>query len=52
MSFEIKNSMISKNFVEEATVVNENGTYSKVYFTTEKGNDLLEDITNLYTHFE
>ena len=44
--------LIEKNFVEEGTIVNENGTSSKIYVTTEKGNDLLEDITNLYTHFE
>lgn len=44
--------LIEKNFVEEGTIVNENGTSSKIYVTTEKGNDLLEDITNLYVHFE
>ncbi|UCF13813.1 MAG: DUF4364 domain-containing protein [Thermoplasmatales archaeon] len=44
--------LIEKNFVEEETIENENGTTRKIYVTTEKGNNLLEDITNLYTHFE
>lgn len=44
--------LIEKNFVEEGTILNENGTSSKIYVTTEKGNNLLEEITNLYTHFE
>ena len=44
--------LIEKNFVEEGTIVNENGTSSKIYVITEKGNNLLEDITNLYVHFE
>ena len=44
--------LIEKNFVEEETIENNSGTSRKIYVTTEKGNNLLEDITNLYTHFE
>jgi predicted transcriptional regulator len=44
--------LIEKNIIEEGSVTNGNGIAAKVYFTTNKGNQLLEDINKLLTYFE
>lgn len=44
--------LLEKNIVEENITVNDNGRSFKIYVTTEKGNNLLEEINNLYTYFE
>lgn len=44
--------LLEKNIVEENITVNDNGRSIKIYVTTEKGNNLLEEINNLYTYFE
>ena len=44
--------LLEKNIVEENNIVNDSGRSIKIYVTTEKGNNLLEEINNLYTYFE
>ncbi len=44
--------LLEKNIVEENNIISDNGRSIKIYVTTEKGNNLLEKINNLYTYFE
>lgn len=44
--------LIEKNVIEENIVSNGNGTSSRMYVTTTKGCNLLDDINNLYKYFE
>jgi len=44
--------LIDKNIIEENVVVSGNGRSGKIYVTTEKGINLLEEISNLYTYFD
>ena len=39
--------LIGKDIIEEIIVTNKNGTVSKTFINTEKGNNLLEDINNV-----
>lgn len=39
--------LLEKDILEESFITNDNGIKSKVYVTTEKGNELLEDINKL-----
>ena len=43
--------LIKKNILLEQSIKNGNG-YSKVYFTTDKGKELLKDINKTLTYFE
>lgn len=47
LSFLIENKII----IETENNKGEGSNY-KTYFTTDKGNDLLKEITNLYSYFE
>jgi len=44
--------LLDKNIIEENVVERDNGKSGKIYVTTEKGNNLLEEISNLYTYFD
>lgn len=44
--------LIEKKVIEENIYYKENGSSNKVYITTKKGNDLLEDIKSVYSYFE
>ena len=44
--------LLEKDLIKENMISNNNGAISKVFITTEKGNNLLEEINNLYTYFE
>jgi len=44
--------LMEKSLIEETSIPNNNGTVSKIFISTEKGNNLLEEINNLYTYFE
>ena len=43
--------LIEKDIIEEIIVTNDNGTVSKTFINTEKGNDLLEDINKILLYF-
>ena len=47
LSYLIENEIIEENHDKKS-----NGSKNKIYFTTEKGNNLLEDINNIYTYFK
>ena len=44
--------LLEKHIIEENIIENDNGKSSKIYINTEKGNELLEEINNLYSYFE
>ena len=44
--------LLEKNIIAESSVLNGNGTHSKIFINTEKGNELLEDINKILTYFE
>ena len=44
--------LIEKNVIEENIVSNGNGTSNRMYVTTTKGCNLLEDINRLYKYFK
>ena len=44
--------LLEKDILEESFITNDNGIKSKIYVTTEKGSDLLDEINKLYTYFE
>jgi len=43
--------LIGKDIIEEIIVTNDNGTVSKTFINTEKGNNLLEDINKILLYF-
>lgn len=56
MSFsQLKNYLsvlLENNIIEENIVTNNNGKYNKFYKTTQKGNNLLDDINKIMAYFE
>jgi len=44
--------LIEKNIIEEIIVTNDKGTVSKTFINTEKGNNLLEDISKIMEYFK
>ena len=44
--------LLEKNIIKESYITKDNGIKNKVYITTGKGNDLLEDINKLLMYFE
>ena len=44
--------LIEKKIIEENISYQQNGSRNKVYVTTKKGNDLLENINSLYSYLE
>lgn len=46
------NYLIEIKVIKENIYWNDDGSSSKLYVTTKKGNSLLDDINNLYTYFE
>jgi predicted transcriptional regulator len=44
--------LLDKDIIQESIIESDNGKSSKIYINTEKGNQLLEKINNLYVYFE
>ena len=44
--------LLEKNIIAEDNVSNDDGSLKNLYVTTEKGNNLLEDINKLYKYFK
>jgi len=44
--------LIEKNVIKENYSLNEKGSNHKTYLITDKGNDLLKEINQLYSYFE
>ena len=47
LSYLIENEIIEENHDKKS-----NSSKNKIYITTEKGNNLLEDINNIYAYFK
>ena len=44
--------LMEKDIIKETIISNDNGTVSKIFINTEKGNDLLENIDKILSYFK